>query len=188
MIVGVVMAVDVSDQMYANVLLVGRASNAKRTSMNVRTNPAINRASTLRDRLLAHVDQDFISKKIGRVAKVKVSNKSSRGGWCSLQYVFTVIFADSNHVALETSELNGEDIDFDEIDHRLKKLERSLGPDNNHHIMNKHLDRLLNRVNQLEQYQYSNEIRLKAMEAQAKKADGLIEHLFRCRQYPNFCN
>lgn len=92
----------------------------------------------------------------------------------------TVLFSDSNHVALEASELNGEDIDFEEIDHRLKKLERSLGPENSHHVMNKHLDRLINRVNQLEQYQYGSEIRLKAMEAQ-------VQHLVKCRQYPHFC-
>lgn len=83
--------------------------------------------------------------------------------------------------------MNGEDIDLDEIDHRLKKLERSLGSDMNPQGTNKHLDRLLNRVTQLEQYQYTNEVRLKAVEDHAKKTDNLIEHLFKCRQYPHLC-
>lgn len=90
-------------------------------------------------------------------------------------------------MALEASEMNGEDIDLDEIDHRLKKLERSLDSINNPQVTSKHLDRLLNRVSQLEQNQYTNEVRLKAVEDHAKKADNLIEHLFKCRQYPHLC-
>lgn len=93
------------------------------------------------------------------------------------------ILSDSNHVALEAGEL-GEDIDLEEIDHRLKKIERSLSGDNSH---NKHLDRLTNRVMQLEQNQFSYAQTIKSLEERAKKTDNLIEHLFRCRQYPHFC-
>lgn len=82
--------------------------------------------------------------------------------------------------------MNGEDIDLDEIDHRLKKLERSVGQDHNQ-MANKHLDRLLNRVTQLEQYQYNNDVRLKAVEDHARKTDNLIEHLFKCQRYPHAC-
>lgn len=83
--------------------------------------------------------------------------------------------------------MNGEDIDLDEIDHRLKKLERSLGPENNPQVMSKHLDRIMNRVTQLEQHEYNNEVRLKAVEDHAKKTDQLIDHLFKCQRYPQLC-
>lgn len=69
--------------------------------------------------------------------------------------------------------MNGEDIDLDEIDHRLRKLERSLGPGNTPQVTSVHLDRLLNRVTQLEE--------------NAKRTDGFIQHLFKCQRYPNFC-
>lgn len=80
--------------------------------------------------------------------------------------------------------MNGEDIDLEEIDHRLKKLEKSLGPENSHERLNRQMDRLVYRVDQLEQRQQSNE---KMLLEHVKKTDNLIEHLFQCRKYPQMC-
>lgn len=84
--------------------------------------------------------------------------------------------------------MNGEDIDLDEVDHRLKKLERSLGQDvDRQSTFKQHLDKLMNRMTQLEQYQYDNEVRLKAVEDHAKKTENMVHHLFKCQQYPEMC-
>lgn len=99
-------------------------------------------------------------------------------------FILMLFFVDSNQVALEVSELNSEDIDLDEIDHRLRKLEKA---EHHHHQANKNTEKLMYRVDQLEQQQHSTAEALKVVEAHARKTDQLIEHLFKCLRYPHYC-
>lgn len=120
-------------------------------------------------------------KKLGRTI-ASLSNES----------ILIISSVSGNHVALEAGELDTNDIDYDEINHRLLKLEKSLSSNNpldgQLKTTQDSIASLKTRIETLEQRNselYFIREKLKSFDLHAKKMEQLVDILFKCRRQPH---